>query len=1104
MSAPSGVPCFTYVAYTTGANELDAEDLQKQDSFLQITEPNKDKAKTYDGLEGVYDELTPNEILYADIFGIGDSEEVASRPRALQVFLESSINCCALLLGPTDGKKTAHFQGSGEDEHGMIGWLADQVFQMLQDKEEAAGGAYKYKVEVAFSEHYEEVMTDLLKPDNKDLNIRMDPVHGYVVGGLSYAVCKSAEDMKAKLEYGRKSRKTQIFSTGPANDSTAGVFEIMLKQEEGDSPQSMQSSISRMVLVDAPSTTKLVAGAEKTRTKEGPLLSKSLFSFVDVCKALASKKDRMNAPFEQSTFTNILHDSLGAGSIVMCLACIAQGEPKVSIQTMKLMGYMKKINNYPIENSELTQGVMMKYRTVIGNLIDRCEELKVESQAQPKEDAAAVERLKKLEEDLLKTQIDSSTAKEDGAKVYKMLELFKSKYIKLVEDKAKQAQELILSETQKLEISKTLIDLKLEYSELNEKHEEEKYVLTTQNYNAKNQVSDLEIKLADTKVQLDNSLKKESDAVNDKEEMRLQLTTMNEDNIALKEKVASLNDKSVDLGAEAVTLLNQKEQYTKLNASLSAKLETATAKIKDLEVDLAKSQKNIIELEGALDKLRIELDETRGEKLKVELELQQANVSFEKGRLDLDKNTAELLRQRDNELFGVRKGAEEDLSNMKREKDELVRTTNKLEGQIRTHVRKIRDLEENFTRYKEESQAKTADYRRVESQLNDAREQYRSKLLSYLGEEAMAAKLAGEEISKFIDGGDNGDGADKDADSTGKSKSASMSEANSRAALEDLIRTYKDREKELNEANDKLKKTADINVHKNRVLYSTYYKVKDALEDATDGSVRVEDLPKEEDIKITESQLQKERDDEVMALRQAVQQMRSDGAIQKDRAVELSQSYREMVQSQEEKLKDLASKVSLLQAENDRLVRERDEQKDEKTLKTLENNMEDMQRNILEQIQNVKIEAPAPSKRGGGAQGGDKDGGGGSGSGMSDAERKELLQLRNKVRKLRVDSSDASKYRADNLKLKDEVSKMRIQLIEAGSSGGPGGGPEGTGGVAASVELQRQLHESEVEKHQLSTKVTMLQEELVNYKAYMKSTVLKYKNEIEILRRASA
>ena len=62
MSAPSGVPCFTYVTYKAGASELDIEDLQKQDSTLQITEPNKDKAKTYDGLEGVYDELTPSEV----------------------------------------------------------------------------------------------------------------------------------------------------------------------------------------------------------------------------------------------------------------------------------------------------------------------------------------------------------------------------------------------------------------------------------------------------------------------------------------------------------------------------------------------------------------------------------------------------------------------------------------------------------------------------------------------------------------------------------------------------------------------------------------------------------------------------------------------------------------------------------------------------------------------------------------------------------------------------------------------------------------------------------------------------------------------------------
>jgi hypothetical protein len=79
-----------------------------------------------------------------------------------------------------------------------------------------------------------------------------------------------------------------------------------------------------------------------------------------------------------------------------------------------------------------------------------------------------------LEESLLKANHEGSTAKEDGAKVYRMLELFKAKYSKLVEDKARQAEELILSEEQKLEISKALLDLKLEFSEANEKFQNEK------------------------------------------------------------------------------------------------------------------------------------------------------------------------------------------------------------------------------------------------------------------------------------------------------------------------------------------------------------------------------------------------------------------------------------------------------------------------------------------------------------------------------------------------------------------------------------------------------------------------------------------------------
>jgi len=1077
------------------------DDLSKQDNTLQLIEPNKDKPKEFDNLEGVYDmDTTTDDTIYSEMFGIGDSDEIASRPRPLQSFVDYSMSLCALVVGPTNGDKTRHFQGSNEDEHGMIGWVADQLFIQLQEKEDAAQNQYKATVSVSFQEHYGEIITDLLNPTNRELSIKIDPAFGYCVHGITKHVVTSAEELKAKLDYGKNSRNVAMFSTGPATESTGGIFEIVLKQEEGDSPNSMQTMQSRLLFVDTPPTTPLVAGAEKTRKNKGPDLAKALFSFVDVCKALASRQKRMNAPFEQSTFTTVLHDSLGADSLVICLGTLCQGEPEVSSKTMKLLSNFKKINNYPIENTELTQGIMIKYRTAISNLLDRIEELKVEHAAAPKEDKAAIERLKMLEESLLKANHEGTTAKEDGAKVYRMLELFKAKYSKLVEDKAKQAEELILSEEQKLEISKALLDLKLEFSEANEKFQNEKYALELKASNKETQLQDTQIKLTDTMNLLKDSQTAEEEARKAQIEMQQELQKKVNECIALGEKYKASKESGTGLGTEVATLVNQKEQFTKMNASLNAQLETAVAKISDLEAEVSKNEEAIERLDEDSARIKAELEETHAQKSKVELELKKKEVGFEQARLDIEKNTENFVRQREHELFSVRKASEEEVAAIRREKDEIIRTNNKLEGQVRGLTRKIRDMENNIQRIKDESYSKNTNSKRLEAQLNDARESYRSKLLSYLGEEAMAAKLAADDISKFIDGEDQNKD-DKQGDDKEATTASSMAAANSRAALEDLIKTYKTREKDLLAQMEKIKEVNDENKKKNRLLFDSYHKLKDQLEDATDGQLEVKDLPPEKEMKITESQLEKERDDELAALRQAVAQMRSDGAIQKDRAVELSQSYREMVQQQEEKLKELASKMAHVQAENDRLTKEREEQKDQATLKALETNMEEMQKNILEQIQNVKIEAPEIDYSQAKKKGRRDEGGGGAdgAAGGSRAIDLELQNLRIKVKKQKKVLDEQKQFKNENTSLKDEINKMKLKLIEARGSGTGKGVSDKEGGDASL--LRKQLHETEIEKHQMATKITMLSEELEAYKNYMKQTVSKYKNEIAALRK---
>ena len=57
-----------------------------------------------------------------------------------------------------------------------------------------------------------------------------------------------------------------------------------------------------------------------------------------------------------------------------------------------------------------------------------------------------------------------------------MLELFKAKYMRVVEEKSGRDEALIESEQQKLAVARALLDLRLEYSQIQEQFENDKYV----------------------------------------------------------------------------------------------------------------------------------------------------------------------------------------------------------------------------------------------------------------------------------------------------------------------------------------------------------------------------------------------------------------------------------------------------------------------------------------------------------------------------------------------------------------------------------------------------------------------------------------------------
>ena len=153
---------------------------------------------------------------------------------------------------------------------------------------------------------------------------------------------------------------------------------------------------------------------------------------------------------------------------------------------------------------------------------------------------------------------ERNVAKDDCARLYEMMELLKSKYQTLTEQKAAQAQELIDSETEKLKTARALIELKLEHSQLRESSENERFDLSTALLNEKNRSAEMDLQLKDLGEQLGILKKSLSDC---------ELNLMNEEktSASLRATLAEVRDtldrersKNLDLGTELLTLVNQR------------------------------------------------------------------------------------------------------------------------------------------------------------------------------------------------------------------------------------------------------------------------------------------------------------------------------------------------------------------------------------------------------------------------------------------------------------------------------------------------------------------------------------------------------------------
>lgn len=101
-------------------------------------------------------------------------------------------------------------------------------------------------------------------------------------------------------------------------------------------------------------------------------------------------------------------------------------------------------------------------------------------------------RLEEAQKQYAEQKLNSEQIETDAVRLYEAIQLLKSKYATILEEKKELATELIKREEEKLEMARGLVELKLAYSQSVEKSEKELFEVTSNMLNMKNEIYEMD------------------------------------------------------------------------------------------------------------------------------------------------------------------------------------------------------------------------------------------------------------------------------------------------------------------------------------------------------------------------------------------------------------------------------------------------------------------------------------------------------------------------------------------------------------------------------------------------------------------------------------
>ncbi|GMY32137.1 kinesin-like protein KIN-12B [Fagus crenata] len=303
----------------------------------------------------------------------------------------AGFNSSVFAYGQTGSGKTYTIWGPANaleenlsnDQQGLTPRVFERLFSRISEEQiKQSEQQLSYQCQCSFLEIYNEQVTDLLDPNQKNLLIREDVKSGVYVENLTEEYVSTMKDVTRLLMKGLSNRRTGATSINAESSRSHTVFTCVVESRCKSKADGLSTcKTSRINLVDlAGSERQKLTGAAGERLKEAGNINRSLSQLGNLINILAEVSQtgkQRHIPYRDSRLTFLLQDSLGGNAklAMVCAISPSQSCKSETFSTLRFAQRAKAIKNKAVVN-EVMEENMHHLREVIRQLKDELNRIK--------------------------------------------------------------------------------------------------------------------------------------------------------------------------------------------------------------------------------------------------------------------------------------------------------------------------------------------------------------------------------------------------------------------------------------------------------------------------------------------------------------------------------------------------------------------------------------------------------------------------------------------------------------------------------------------------------------------------------------------------------